>query len=314
MSDFKKTILGLLCGFALMGCLKSPYQSQLGDCIVVQPGPGETLAGVAEKTPAGLANLPIIGALNPAGSASSFAPVLVPKAPDRDLGIRADGYPVVPTLTWRLSDDHGASPLQVKLDLEELLAEGVVFASPDAFLSWLSLESAIPEKSVLLGFEVVSPEVLEAVLPHLKAMGARGLLFADAQALKEGDGTALEMLAALSDEGFELAMVIDSDGLNEPQEGEGLDAFATRVKGTLEANRLAFPVPVRFALTSQRPGSVLLSVLKSMGVSGVYVPGEGGNTIFSNPLHLVRQDLTGRDALVPVVSLFSTFNEVNLSW
>ena len=300
----------------LTGCAGRPHHTRLGGCLVVQPKAGETLLSVAQNTPEGLKNLSRIAALNPPDLTPFFSPLLVPTFEEDDLGIVASGHSVVPVLTWRFLKGSALSVARLKRDFDAVKEAGFEVVSPNAFLSWLAMERALPKGAVVVAFEVVSADAFRRVLPFVEELGAKGLLFFNPNMSQGADGLGREEVMALGVMGFEPSVIFDAKDLGAPFVRESLEAYALRVRKGLEK-----PLKVarafgggRFALVPEEVSSVVFSILKAQRVEGVFSLKKGGNTIFSDPLNLARMDMGQRAVALPMDSYVRTFEKVDLSW
>ncbi|MCG8471496.1 MAG: hypothetical protein MI742_06520 [Desulfobacterales bacterium] len=307
-------VLALL---TLIGCVGAPYETRLGAYLVVKPAPGESLEDVAARIPAGSEGLPLIRSLNPAELTSAFSPLLVPSESAFELGLRVDGYPVVPTLCWRFLKGENPSVERLKQDIKALEAAGYTFLAPKVFLSFLKMKASVPERSVVVSFEVEDAKTFRPLIPFLVEKNVPGLLFVDALEVEHGEALQWDEIKTLLKVGLEPAPVLtNTKGLETPQGKESLEAYAIRVRKSLK--RALDALKVRgdslFVAMPQKRGSVVCAVLKSFSVSGVYALGTGGNAFFSDPFSLVRQEMKDDAPMVPVFSLIQTFQKADLSW
>lgn len=316
---------GLLFALVLLGlggsCGGGAWHRQAGKYVVVQPGPGETRASVAEAFGGGRRGIKALDTLNPPALTPGNAPLLVPVSPGGDLGIRSTGYPVVPVLSYRW-DDTGIdpSPARLRTDLTHLKSSGYTLLSPDDFLSFIRMERALPDRSVLITLEVHRAEGFRALLPFVTTFGSGGLLFVDPAEVGTKGGLSWDEVRGLAAAGFETSLIPSTEkGLTAPLARESLVGYVKRVKAALAAShgRLTRQAksPVRFAAYPDNQGnSVMASVLISLGVDGVFQLGDGGNPFFCDPLGLIRMDVGGRGAQEPLVPYLETFRTADLSW
>ncbi|WP_300668977.1 hypothetical protein [Desulfoluna sp.] len=305
-----------------VACVGSPWHRQAGEYEVVQPAPGETLESVAESFGGGAAGLRTIESLNPRALTPGNTPLLVPSKPVYELGIRPDGYPVVPVLSYRWGPEAGTGPslARVQADLLQLEASGCTLLSPSDFLAFIRMERSIPEQSVLLAFEVSRAEAFRALVSSLSTPGLTGLLFVDPAGVGEEGALTWEEVRRLSGEGIEPALLPPTEtGLSAPVGEESLVGYARRVKDVISTSHALLvqqaKMPVRFAAYPDNQGnSVMASVMVSLGIQWIFIQGTGGNPFFCDPLSVVRMDVGRRGAEVPLSRYLDTFRRADLSW
>jgi len=320
-----KQLLPLLLFVALLvgaSCVSRPWHRTAGEYVVVQPGPTDTLESVAESFGGGEAGLKAIETLNPSELTPRNTPLLVPAKPAYELGIRSDGYQLVPVLTYRWVGGAGDGPglVRVQADLLELETSGCNVLSPDDFLSFIRMERSIPERSVLLAFEVHHAEEFRALVPQLSRPGLTGLLFVDPALVGTEGALTWEEVTLLAGEGFEPSLIpTTEDKLSAPAAKESLVGYARRVKEAITSSHALLArhtkAPLRFAAYPDNQGnSVMASVLTSLGIKGIFRQGDGGNPFFSDNLSVVRMDVGARGAEVPLRRYLDTFRHAELAW
>lgn len=305
-----------------VSCVGRPWHRGAGDYVVVQPAPGQGLAQVAEAFGGGGEALPAIVALNPSELTPKNSPLLVPVTPAYELGIRADGYQVVPVLTYRWGKKAGAEPLagRVRADLLLLESLGCTLLAPSDFLGFVRMERSVPERSVLLAFEVHSAEGFRALSDEETPKLPPGLLFLDPSEVGTQGHLSWEEVESLAGAGLEPALIPSaSEGLAAPAEKESLVAYTRRVKEGITSSRALLARhttgPVRFAAYPGNGGnSVMASVMVSLGIQGIFRWGAKGNPFFCDTLGLVRMDAGARGADVSLDRYLDTFRKADVSW
>lgn len=305
-----------------VSCVGRPWHRGAGDYLVVQPAPGQGLAQVAEAFGGGGEGLPAIEALNPSELTPKNSPLLVPVTPAYELGIRADGYQVVPVLTYRWGKKAGAESLaaRVRADLLLLDSLGCTRLSPSEFLGFVRMERSVPERSVLLAFEVHRAEGFRALLAQGEPTLPPGLLFLDPKGVGTQGNLSWEEVQSLAAAGLEPALIPAApEGLAAPAEKESLVAYARRVQEGITSSRALLARhttgPVRFAVYPGNGGnSVMASVMVSLGIQGIFRWGDKGNPFFGDTLGLVRMDAGARGADAPLDRYLDTFRKADLSW
>jgi len=314
----------LLCAALFLGasCVSRPWHRTAGEYVVVQPGPTETLESVAESFGGGAAGLKAIETLNPSELTPRNTPLLVPAKPAYELGIRSDGYQLVPVLSYRWMGGGGEGPAsgRVLADLLELETSGCNILSPDDFLAFIRMERSIPKRSVLLAFEVHEAEAFRALIPQLSRPGLTGLLFVDPAFVGTEGALTWEEVTHLADEGFEPSLIPTTEKeLSAPASKESLVGYARRVKEVITSSHALLDrhtkAPLRFAAYPDNQGnSVMASVLASLGMKGIFRLGDGGNPFFCDNLSVVRMDVGQRGAEVPLTRYLDTFRHAELAW
>ncbi|BCS95058.1 hypothetical protein DSLASN_06900 [Desulfoluna limicola] len=314
----------LLCAALFFGasCVSRPWHRTAGEYVVVQPGPTETLESVAESFGGGEAGLKAIETLNPSELTPRNTPLLVPAKPAYELGIRSDGYQLVPVLTYRWMDGGGDGPdsARVQADLLALETAGCHVLSPDDFLAFIRMDRSIPERSVLLAFEVHQAQEFRALIPHISRPGLTGLLFVAPDVVGTQGALTWEEVTHLASQGFEPSLIPTTEkALSAPAAKESLVGYARRVKEAITSSHALLAghtkTPLRFAAYPDNQGnSIMASVLASLGMKGIFRLGDGGNPFFCDNLSVVRMDVGARGAEVPVTRYLDTFRRAELAW
>lgn len=265
-------------------------------------------------------NLRAIEALNPLSLTSKNGPFLVPTTPVLDLGLRADGYPLVPVLFYRWGE-AGIDLNRVREDLQFLASQGHTALSADDFLAFIRMETAVPEGAVLLAFEPGTKAVdFKAIVPFLLRQVGAGLLFVDPAVVGTPGALTWDEVRAFAEMGFEPALVPGSGrSLSAPQLKESLVGYARRVKKRISSSSEHLArgagVKVRFAAYPDGVGnSMMAAVMALLKIQGVFRDGGEGNPFFCDAFSLERMDAGQRGWDVPLARCLDTFRKAELAW
>ena len=291
------------------------YRSE--DYILYQLQDTETPQELAEKFLGTQKTYWRIEEANPGVTFSTGRFIVIPLKEKNKGGLNAEGYQVVPILTYHRFDETCLSQLCTPTHIFEkqmkyIYENGYHVITPEDLLAFLDYRQALPKKSVMITMDDGFRSVYKIAYPILKKYGFTATLFVYTDYVGISDSAVTwEQLRDLKAHGFSIGShTISHSDLTMKMESETDQNFSARIKKELNGSKeiidrelgqdtyvLAYP----FGNYDQRA----IECTRQAGYKLAMSVKRGGNAFFTNPLSLKRDQILTEDMQLFYLTLIS---------
>ncbi|MEE9504673.1 MAG: polysaccharide deacetylase family protein [Thermodesulfobacteriota bacterium] len=249
--------------------------------------------------------------------------IVIPLKEENRGGLTADGYQVVPILSYYRFAEDCKSSLCIPTDIFDqqmryLKDNGYWVITLGELLDFLQYRHALPKRSVVITIDDGYKSAYEIAYPILKRYGFTATLFIYIDFVEASKNSITwDQLREMKADGFEVgSQTLSHYDLTKKREGEDDQAYMARIKRELFISKqiinkkmeqdtiyLAFP----YGSYDQR----VLNICDQAGYKiGLSVKG-GGNPFFADPLALKRDQILKKE-MESFITMVKTFYEFSL--
>ncbi|MGD9302602.1 MAG: polysaccharide deacetylase family protein [Desulfobacterales bacterium] len=293
------------------------------DYIVYMPQDNETSAELAESFLGSKKKTWVIEEANPGVRYGKGNEIVIPLKERNKGGLSADGFQMIPILTYHRFAESCSSPLcmprkNFELQMRYLEENDYHVISAEELLAFLEYRQGLPKKSVLITMDDGYRSVYNIAYPILKEYGYTATLFIYTSFVGVSKmAITWNQLKEMKADGFTIGShtTYHSD-LTRPKEDEPEPEFMARIREELYGSKkiidqkleqntffLAYP----FGYYDQRS----IQMARGAGYKVAMSVKRGGNPFFANPLILRRDQILERD-MTAFRSRLKTFSHLSL--
>jgi peptidoglycan/xylan/chitin deacetylase (PgdA/CDA1 family) len=269
------------------------------DFIVTTARAGDTTAELARRFLGDAALAWMIEDYNDVTTLAAGQTVVIPRKPWNPTGVVADGYQLVPVLTYHDIGPQAKGRLVIGAkafaeQMRYLKANNYRVITLAEFHEFLQLKRQLPRRAVVLTFDDGYRSFLTYAYPVLKELGFTATLFVYTDYVGTGrNALAWEDLARLTAEGFQVEGHTKSHGDLRRQPGESEADHGRRLRAELESSQRLFQQrlgrPAKFlAYPYGSADDAVLAYTRESGYVGGLTVFREGNSSFV-PLFRIRR-------------------------
>jgi len=314
-----------LAALTLAGCATNPLRRlverptvESADFIVTTARAGDTPAKLAKRFLGNARLAWMIEDYNELTTLKRGQTVVIPRRPWNPSGVYANGYQLVPVLTYHDIGPQAKGRLVISVkdfteQMQYLKAQGYRVVSLDDLYEFLLLKRQLPRRAVVLTFDDGYRSFLQYAHPVLKELGFTATLFVYTDYVGAGrNALGWEDLARLNAAGFPVEGHTKSHGDLRRQPGESEADHERRVRAELESSQRLFQQrlgrPARFlAYPYGATDETVLVHTRESGFQGGLTVFREGNSSFVPPLRIRRSQIYSEMTLEDFVKNLNTF-------
>lgn len=245
--------------------------------------------------------------------------LVIPLIPFNLGGLKADGYQVVPILTYTRFSQNSGSPKIVsesdfRTQMQYLKENGYQTITLEQLLDFLDFKRQIPEKSIVITLDDGRRSVYDIAFPVLRDLGFQATLFIQTDFIGGKQALSWDQIQKLSKNGFDIqSKTRTGRNLTKPNPGESLEVYFKAVQTEIALSKRIIETKLKkscqyLAYPAGETNPLVIALLKKEGYRAAFTSKEGSNAVFVNHGLIHRSEIKGRLTIEQFKSHLSVFS------
>ncbi len=313
----------LLCFLVITACATVPRERVFNDFIIIMTETDDTFVSLSEEYLKDREKGWLISEFNNITNLVPGREVIIPLAPFKLGGLKANGYQTIPVLAYSGFSRKKAAKLTVtaaefKRQMKFLSENGYRVITLNQFLDFIEFKKQIPDKSVLITFDDGRHSIYDIAFPILKGYGFPATLFVSTDFIGKKGAMSWSQINVLSENNFDIQCKIKT-----PLNMAGLKTekfykkyfkdLQTEISGSKKIIKKRLNRECRYpAYSHGELNCLVVAVEKKEGYCAAFTAKRGSNPFFVNNYEINRSVIHGGYDLKQFKKNLSVFRKSNL--